>query len=105
MVDLPDLSRMDGFDWDHANVEKNWERHRVSFYECEEVFLRGPIVFSDTTHSGLEERHFALGKTVRERLLTIVFTLRKNKVRVISARPMSRKERKVYEQAQKDSKI
>ena len=102
MVNFPDLSRIEGFDWDQANVQKNWERHRVAFYECEEVFLRGPIILPDLKHSEGEPRFFALGKTVRERWLTIVFTVRKNKIRVISARDMSRKEKKGYEQIQKN---
>ena len=103
MDGLPDLSHIEGFDWDKGNVQKNWERHRVSFSECEEVFLRGPILFTDSKHSISEVRFFALGKTVRERDLTVVFTLRQNRIRVISARDMNRKERKAYEQAKKNS--
>ncbi|HEY7554469.1 MAG TPA: BrnT family toxin [Candidatus Binatia bacterium] len=43
-------------------------------------------------------RYVALGKTYGSRLLTLVFTVRTNRIRVISARPMSRNERQVYEQ-------
>jgi len=43
MANLPDLSRIEGFDWDQANIEKNWDRHTIAFYECEEVFFREPI--------------------------------------------------------------
>ncbi len=93
-----DFLQLEGFEWDAANVLKNWQRHQVAFYECEEVFMRGPVVFPDVKHSGVGDRFFALGRTVRERLLTVVFTVRKNKIRVISARNMSRKEKQVYEQ-------
>ena len=93
-----DFLRLEGFDWDAANVQKNWRRHQAAFYECEEVFMRGPVILPDIEHLGTEERLFALGRTVRERLLTVVFTVRRNKIRVISARDMSRKERQVYEQ-------
>ena len=40
MAELLDLSWVEGFDWDRGNIQKNWEGHRVAFYECEEVFFR-----------------------------------------------------------------
>jgi uncharacterized DUF497 family protein len=53
-----------------------------------------------------EPRYYVLGRTNDERHLFIVFTIRKNKIRVISARDMSRKERRIYrEQIEKTSKI
>ena len=104
MDKLPDLSRTEGFDWDRGNVQKNREKHRVVFIECEEVFLRGPAIFPDPGHSGAESRYLALGKTERGRLLAIIFTMRRDRIRVISARDMSRRERKTYaKEIQKDS--
>jgi uncharacterized DUF497 family protein len=47
---------------------------------------------------GPEMRYAALGKTYGSRLLAVVFTIRSKRIRVISARPMSRKERKLYEE-------
>lgn len=86
-----------GFDWDETNVAKNWERHQVSHIECEEIFFNEPLIVSaDETHSQAEDRYFALGKTDMSRLLFIVFTVRADKIRVISARDMSKKERKHY---------
>jgi hypothetical protein len=86
-----------GFDWDKANVEKNWQKHRVSPFECEEAFFNEPFcVFEDNKHSEKETRFYALGKTAGGRLLFIVFTKRGRLIRVISARDMSRKEREVY---------
>lgn len=102
MTELPDVARIEGFDWDKGNADKNWRRHRVAFYECEEVFVHEPAISVDRTHSGAEARYYALGRTVRGRLLTISFTMRGDKVRVISARDMSRKERRDYAEAQKD---
>ena len=100
------LLNVEGFDWDKGNVTKNWEKHKVSYIECEEVFFNTPfIVESDKTHPSTEDRFYILGKTDKDRLLFIVFTVRKNKIRVISARNMSRKERKIYEQIEKDTKI
>jgi len=91
------LARIEGFDWDQGNIEKNWERHKVSFIECEEVFFNGPLIVQENeVHSGVENRYYALGRTNDERLLLIVFTIRRNKVRVISARDMSKRERRIY---------
>ncbi|MBI3754192.1 MAG: BrnT family toxin, partial [Deltaproteobacteria bacterium] len=100
------LSYIEGFDWDKGNITKNWERHKVSHVECEEVFFSTPfVVKDDEPHSSVEDRYYVLGKTDKDRLLFIVFTIRKNKIRVISARDMNRKEIKIYEQIEKDAKI
>jgi uncharacterized DUF497 family protein len=94
------LAGCTGFDWDEGNLVKNWERHRVSASECEQIFFNRPLVTSsDPQHSAEEVRFFALGHTDGGRLLFVVFTVRKQRIRVISARDMSRKERKVYEQS------
>jgi uncharacterized DUF497 family protein len=86
-----------GFEWDEGNAEKNWERHQVRTSECEEVFFRRPwVVPAPSGQSRPEERFAALGRTALGRLLTIVFTIRGNLIRVISARGMSRKERREY---------
>jgi len=87
-----------GFDWDEGNSEKNWIRHKVTKYECEEIFFNQPlIVADDLKHSQQETRYYTLGRTDANRLLFIVFTIREKKVRVISARDMNEKERKKYE--------
>jgi uncharacterized DUF497 family protein len=101
------LARIEGFDWDQGNIEKNWERHKVSFLDCEEVFFNRPLVVAeDTSHSKSEGRYYALGGTNDGRLLFVVFTIRNNKIRVISARDMNRKERRVYrEEIAKTAKI
>ncbi|HYN36114.1 MAG TPA: BrnT family toxin [Actinomycetota bacterium] len=89
-----------GFEWDAGNAGKNRERHQVSDGECEQVFFQRPILIApDTTHSRDEPRYAALGQTAVRRRLTIVFTIRGESIRVISARPMSRRERRLYEQA------
>ncbi len=87
------------FDWDEGNIDKNKLKHGVDFRECEEVFFNRPLkIFPDKKHSGNERRLAALGITDLERKLAIVFTLRKNKIRIISARDQSRKERRIYEE-------
>jgi len=92
------LSKCIGFEWDQGNLLKNWEGHGVTGSECEQIFFNHPrVVASDSKHSGKEDRYFVLGRTDVGRLLFAVFMTRKNLMRIISARDMSRKERKAYE--------
>lgn len=89
---------VEGFQWDDANSSKNWTRHEVSQTEAEQAVLNRPVVVADARH-GLEARWFVFGRTDGDRPLTVVFTIRGRLLRVISARPMSRRERKRYDQA------
>jgi hypothetical protein len=96
-----ELSGCHGFQWDEANATKNWERHRVSQGECEQVFFNHPFVVAvDEKHSQEESRYYGLGQTDGGRGLFVVFTIRGDLIRVISARDMSRREREVYERTQ-----
>ena len=86
-----------GFDCDKGNVNKNWECHSVTFVECEQVFFNSPVIVGDDErHSKDEKRWFLLGRTDQNRLLFVVFTVRNSLIRVISARDMSKKERRIY---------
>ncbi|MEE8342565.1 MAG: BrnT family toxin [Gammaproteobacteria bacterium] len=96
-----DLAEITSFDWDEGNARKN-EKHGVFMAETEQVFFNTPLlVLEDIKHSRKELRFHALGKTDKVRLLHITFTLRGagEKIRVISARDMHRKERVIYEKA------
>ena len=94
---IPDVRQ---FEWDEGNSEKSWARHGVRSSECEELFGEQPLLLSDDlAHSGSEPRYLALGKTRAGRRLLVVFTVRSRRLRVISARDMSRKERNIYEAA------
>ena len=101
MASFPDdLAQCTGFEWDDGNTEKNWQLHKVTRAECEEVFFNRPILVApDSGHSQREVRYASLGVTNVNRRLAIVFTIRGTLVRVISARDMSRRERRVYDQA------
>ena len=95
------LTNIAGFQWDDGNARKN-EKHGVSTAESEQVFFNAPLLMlEDAKHSVSEPRFHALGKTDDGRLLHITFTLREDgeKIRVISARDMHRKEREIYAQA------
>jgi uncharacterized DUF497 family protein len=93
---------MDGFDWDRGNKTKNWAKHKVNTKECEELFFNRPvIIYRDIRHSRRENRFGILGKTNKQRLLCLIFTVRKEKIRVISARDQNKKERTKYEKREK----
>ena len=92
---------LEGFEWDAGNTDRNWLRHAVRQGEAEQALLNTPFVLAaDITHSQAEARFVALGQTETGRGLAVVFTIRGNRIRVISARTMSRTERRVYGQAQ-----
>lgn len=86
-----------GFDRDQADVEKNRESHRVTFWEAEEVCLNEPLLVRPVVeHSKREARDMPVGTTDAERLLLIPFTVRRHLIRVTCARDMTRKEANTY---------
>jgi len=87
------------FNWDQGNIEKNWQKHKVYYKEAEEVFFNKPLkILKDVKHSQVEDRFVGLGITNKKRRLYMVFTVRDRKIRVISARDQSNKEREFYEE-------
>ena len=91
------ISNCTGFEWDQGNITKNWEKHDVSTGECEQTFFNKPIIVQrDKKHYKLENRYYALGKTDVERLLFLVFAIRNDKIRIISARDMTESEIERY---------
>jgi uncharacterized protein len=92
---LPDVI---AFDWDKGNIDKNWIKHKVTKQEIEEVFGNEPLlVQEDIKHSEKEQRLHALGQTDDGRKLFLSLTMRNERVRIISARDMHKKERILYE--------
>jgi uncharacterized DUF497 family protein len=101
------LLGLEGFDWNEANLTKNWEKHRVTPWECEQAFFNLPLVVADdAAHSTVEPHYYVLGQTDARRRLFLVFTIRERRIRVISARDMSAKERRTYhEQVEKKTDV
>ena len=87
------------FEWDQWNLQKNEEKHGVSALEAESAFYdTGYKLFEDLRHSTSGERRYILyGRSIENRVLMVAFTLRGRRVRVITARPASRRERKIHE--------
>lgn len=86
------------FEWNKGNKNKNFFSHQVTDEECEEVFFDyHKKIARDVIHSQKEKRYILVGQTKKSRLLLVVFTIRNDKIRVISARDLNKKERKLYE--------
>ncbi len=97
-----DFSGINGFEWDEENFYKNIGKHGVYDSEAEQIFFNHPLVIKrDHKHSRSEVRYYSLGRTNHERLLFVAFTIRSDKIRVISARDMTNREVKVYEDHKK----
>ncbi len=91
------LEKCEGFEWDDGNSNKNWHLHSVTDGECEDVFFNLPLIIaSNKPYSKTEKRFFALGRTDANRWLFIAFTVRNNLIRVISARDMTKSEKRKY---------
>ena len=92
------LSHCKGFEWDEGNINKNWDKHDVTTWECEQIFFNKPLIVKrDSEHSKFENRYYVLGKTNLNRLLFAVFTVRNERIRIISARDMTRLEIERYQ--------
>ncbi len=97
-MDIVDLPEPLEFEWDEANKNKIWLKHKLSAEECEEAFSTEQIFRqADELHSDKENRYILIGNTKKSKKIFIIYTLRKNKVRVISARNMHKKEQNFYE--------
>ncbi len=91
------------FIWDEGNAYKNYEKHKVTAEEAEEMFLAEPYIVEDVVHSTiLEYRFHALGTTRDGRKLFASYTVRNGKIRVISIRDMNKKEKQAYEKLEKN---
>jgi uncharacterized DUF497 family protein len=90
------------FSWDPRKAIANFEKHRVSFEEAATIFADPEgLDWEDLTHAEHEIRYKRIGLSVERSVLLVVYTLRrshdgKETIRIISARPASRKERKAY---------
>lgn len=87
------------FEWNKGNADKNFKKHGVENEEAEDIFLDElSKILYDEKHSIKEKRYLILGKTITSKFLSVIFTVRKEKIRIISARMMNRKERELYEE-------
>ena len=86
------------FEWDDEKAQSNLKKHGVSFDEAATVFNDPRIAtISDPDHSDDEERYISIGMSVIMRLLSVIHTFRKERIRLISARKATKAEKKNYE--------
>ncbi len=96
--DCLDAEALMGFDWDDGNVYKNENKHGLNYKHIEEVFFNEPLlIVEDFSHSFGECRCVAFGRDNQNSKIMVVFTVRAKLIRVISARAMTKKEKKFYE--------
>lgn len=91
------------FEWDEEKAKANLQKHGVSFEEAQTVFTDPlAITIPDPDHSTDEDRFITIGESNKKRLLVVVYTERRKKIRLISARKAARAERKKYEEKDLD---
>ncbi len=96
---MSQLPKILEFEWDKGNINKSYEKHEITPNEAEEVFLdHNILILGDIKHSKVEERFMAIGEIFQGSILFLSYTIRKDKIRIISARFANKKERKLYEQ-------
>jgi len=89
---------MSGFEWHTVKAASNLRKHKVSFEEASTVFKdKQRIEAPDQWHSDDEQRYLGIGRSIQGRILSIYYTFRSGRIRIISARLAERWERNEYE--------
>ncbi|NUN64124.1 BrnT family toxin [Pseudanabaena biceps] len=85
------------FEWDANKQQQNQQKHKICFEEATTVWTDPlALVAPDPTHSIIEKREWIIGISYESRVLVVIFTMREKIIRIISARPASKSERKKY---------
>jgi uncharacterized DUF497 family protein len=94
------------FEWDPKKAAINLRKHRVTFHEAASVFS-DPLadVYQDPDHSTRERRFLIIGRSATGRLLISAFIERGDRIRLINSRPLTRREKKLYEEEERRRKI
>jgi len=87
------------FEWDEVKEKTNFKKHKVSFEEGKTIF-NDPFLFTfpDDVHFSNEERFINIGFSANGRILVLTHTERQDKIRIISCRKATARERKFYEE-------
>jgi uncharacterized protein len=87
------------FEWDDEKATSNFKKHKITFEEAATVFLDPfSITIADPDHSENELRYVDIGRSEGDRLLVVVYTERNSKIRLISCRQATYRERRLYEE-------
>lgn len=89
------------FRWDDRKAKSNLAKHQITFPEAASIFF-DPMAktYPDGEHSRTESRFLTFGQSEQNRLLVVSHTESENSIRIISARRVTRDERKIYEERQ-----
>lgn len=92
------------FEWDAGKASSNLKKHRVSFEDAASVFFDPfALTYDDPEHSSSEPREITIGHTRKRKLVFVSHVERQNRIRIISARPVTRRERKQYEESSQEA--
>lgn len=92
------------FEWDSEKAKKNLATHKVSFDEASTAFKDSlSLTIYDPIHSDLEDRFVLIGNSYKNHLIIVVFTERRERIRIISARKATKNEKEQYEENAKRS--
>ncbi|MGH9401729.1 MAG: BrnT family toxin [Terriglobia bacterium] len=85
------------YEWDAGKAASNLRRHKISFAEATSVYLDpAALTFSDPDHSDEEDREITIGTSAKQRILFVSYCTREERIRIISARKATRRERNQY---------
>lgn len=87
------------FEWDSAKDQSNIAKHGISFRRASAIFDSFHLLLEDDRYDYGERRDIAIGMIEGVAVIVVVHTGRSNRIRIISARPANRKERKRYHEA------
>lgn len=85
------------FEWDEGKRQSNKKKHGVDFAKASKIFRKETVDFEDTRAYN-EQRYLAIGEAEGS-VLTVVYTYRNDKIRIISARKASKNEKRIYYQS------
>lgn len=86
------------FEWDENKAESNFLKHGIQFEEAVTVFADPYLMFTaDSSHSQGEQREWAIGEAENGSIVVVIFTMRGERIRIISARKATKRECKQYE--------
>ncbi len=86
----------EGYEWDPLKDQINREKHGISFAEASEIFANPTVSAPDERFAYGEERWITVGETRRGHVLVIAHTRRGGRIRLISARPANKRERRAF---------
>ena len=90
------VSSLKEFEWDETKNQTNIRKHGIGFETAKRIFDGRVATSSDRRQEYGEDRHISIGRVEPGALIVVAHTLRGHRIRLISARPASRKERKAY---------